>query len=68
MTWLADTPDSAVNLNGWKVEGRPFDEYREIDFWERAAGLERIPSEHYVKCFVQGAFETFEKVRSQIEA
>ena len=56
-------PDPAADPSGWNVEESPFDKYREVDFPDEPVGLERIPSEHYVKCFVQGAVETFEGVR-----
>ena len=37
-------------------------------FWEIATGLERIPSEHYVKFFVNGAGETLDGASFRIAA
>lgn len=68
LAWPADTPGCAVDLSGWNVEGRPVDNCREVDFREDAAGLERIPSEPYLKGFAKGAAETFDGVGPRADA
>ncbi len=66
LAWLSDSEDAAIDLSDWQVSDSPFEEYEPKKFWERAAGLERLPSADYVWGFVEGAVEMFERVRDQV--
>ena len=68
LAWLADEHDAAGALSDWRVEDSPFNRTTESEFWESAIGSERTPLPHYVRGFVAGAVEAFEKHRPKVDA
>ncbi len=66
--WIAETHNAAERLHAWRrtdIEGSAFDEWTPEVFWEIVGG-DAHPSKAFVRGFVYGALEVWEKVKDQV--
>ncbi len=68
LQWVAEADGSADCLHSWHragIENSPLDRFDPVEFWE-IVGADGYPSGAFVKGFVEGAVEVWEKVKDQV--